>query len=325
MATVASGRGGVIARSLGHEAAWRSTLFGELAAEFLGTFVLVALGDAAVAMAVAALPESTRTTTAFMAAGDWLLIAWGWGFSVVFGVYIAGGISKAHLNPAITLARALRRGFPWRKVPAYMSVQVLAGFVAAALVYANYKTAISTFEHAQHIVRGDATSVKSFSIFATYPAKYFSGPIGPLVDQIIGTAFLVALVLALIDEYNVPVKGNMSGLLTGFVVVAIGISFGANVGYPINPARDLGPRLFAWIAGWGKLAMPGNYGNVSAFFWIPIVGPFIGAAIGAFVYDFFIRTELVARGAEPDPEIVEGGEMAEDVASAAPERPATTG
>ncbi len=318
MATAAAGSrsGNPITRAMGRDAAWRGTLWGELGAEFLGTFVLVALGDAAVAMAVAALPESQRTTTAFLAAGDWLLIAWGWGFAVVFGVYIAGGISKAHLNPAVTLARALRRGFPWSKVPAYMLVQVLGAFVAAALVYANYHTAISAFEHAQHITRGDPTSVKSFSIFATFPAKYFSGPIGPLVDQIIGTAFLIGVILALIDEYNVPVKGNLSGLLTGFVVVAIGISFGANAGYAINPARDLGPRLLAWIAGWGKVAMPGNYGNVSAFFWVPIVGPLIGAAVGAYVYDFFIRTGLLARGAEPDPEIVEGGEFAEDTASA---------
>ncbi len=305
-------------RSLGRDAPWRSTLGGELAAEFLGTFVLVAFGDAAVAMAVAALPESARTTTAFMAAGDWLLIAWGWGLGVVFGVYIAGGVSKAHINPAVTLALALRRGFPWRKVPWYMLVQLLGGFVAAALVYANYKTAIGTFEHSQHIVRGQPTSVKSFSIFATFPAKYFSSWVGPFVDQIIGTAFLVGLIFALIDEYNVPVKSNLAGLLIGLVVVAIGISFGANAGYAINPARDLGPRLFAWMAGWGKIAVPGKFPGLGAYMWIPIVGPFVGGAVGAAVYDFFIRTELVARGAEPDPEIVEAGDTVQDESSRRP-------
>lgn len=306
----------LIRRSVGRDAAWRGTVWGELLAEFLGTFVLVALGDAAVAMAVAALPESARASTTFVAA-DWLIIAWGWGFGVVFGVYIAGGISKAHLNPAVTFALAIRRGFPWRKVPAYMFVQLLGGFVAGALVYANYKGAIAAFEHSSHIVRGQTASVKSFAIFATFPAKYYSTWAGPFVDQVIGTAFLVGLIFALIDEFNVPVKSNMAGLLIGFVVVAIGLSFGANAGYAINPARDLGPRLFALIAGWGKVAVPGDYGNVNGYMWVPIVGPLVGAAIGAGIYDFFIRTQLVATGAEPDPEVAEAGRSVADESSAA--------
>jgi glycerol uptake facilitator len=310
MATVA------VTRTLGREAAWRSTLVGELISEFLGTFVLVAFGDGAVATAVAALPESARTTTAFVAAGDWLLIAWGWGLAVVFGYYIAGGISKAHINPAVTVAMALRRGFPWIKVPAFIVVQLAGAFAAAALIYANYKGAIVAFEHSQHIVRGQPTSVKSFSIFATFPAKYFTSWAGPFVDQVIGTAFLVGILFALVDEYNVPIKANLAGLLVGLVVVAIGISFGANAGYAINPARDLGPRLFAWIAGWGKVAVPGSFPGISAYMWIPIVGPFVGGAVGACIYDFFIRTELVARGAAPDPDMVEAGRGAEERSSA---------
>jgi glycerol uptake facilitator protein len=307
----------LIRRSLGRDARWRESVWGELLAEFLGTFVLVALGDGAVAMAVAALPESARASTTFVAA-DWLIIAWGWGLGVTFGVYIAGGISKAHLNPAVTFALAIRRGFAWRKVPAYVLVQLLGAFAAAALVYGNYKGAISAYEHAEHIVRGQATSVKSFAIFATFPAKYYSSWAGPFADQVIGTAFLVGLIFALIDEFNVPVKSNLSGLLIGFVVVAIGLSFGANAGYAINPARDLGPRLLALIAGWGKVAVPGDYGNVNGYMWVPIVGPLVGAAIGAGIYDFFIRTQLVATGAEPDPEIVETGDTVQDESSRRP-------
>jgi glycerol uptake facilitator len=314
MATVAARS--PVTRVLGREAAWRSTLLGELFSEFLGTFVLVAFGDGAVATAVAALPESARTTTAFVAAGDWLLIAWGWGLAVVFGYYVAGGISKAHINPAVTVVMALRRGFPWAKVPVYILVQILGAFTAAALIYANYKGAIVAFEHSQHIVRGQPTSVKSFSIFATFPAKYFTSWVGPFVDQVIGTAFLVGILFALIDEYNVPIKANLAGLFVGLVVVAIGISFGANAGYAINPARDLGPRLFTWIAGWGKVAMPGTFPGIGAYVWIPIVGPLVGGTLGACIYDFFIRTELVARGAEPDPEIVEAGALEEDKSSA---------
>src|SRR5436190_1608713 len=92
--------------------------------------------------------------------------------------------------------------------------------------------------------------------------------VGPAVDQIVGTAFLVAFVFAVTDELNQPVRANLAPWIVGLIVVAIGISFGANAGYAINPARDFGPRLFAWLAGWGKIAMPGNYGNVNTYFWI---------------------------------------------------------
>jgi glycerol uptake facilitator protein len=108
-----------------------------------------------------------------------------------------------------------------------------------------------------------------------------------------------------IDEYNAPTKANMAPFIIGLIVVAIGISFGVNAGYAINPARDLGPRLFAWAQGWGKIAIPGDYGNVNTYFWIPIVGPLLGGAIGAYVYDIFIRGVLIARGVQPDPEMVE--------------------
>src|SRR5690348_14119005 len=111
---------------------------GECLAEFLGTFVLIAFGDGVVAMAVAALPGSGRTqtsTTIFLAAGDWLIITWGWAMAVTFAVYVAGGVSGAHINPAVTLAFAVRRQFPWRKVAPYIVAQVIGAFVGAALVY----------------------------------------------------------------------------------------------------------------------------------------------------------------------------------------------
>jgi len=100
--------------------------------------------------------------------------------------------------------------------------------------------------------------------------------------------------------------------LIGFVVVAIGISYGANSGYAINPARDLGPRLLAWTQGYGKIAMPGDYGNVSNYFWIPIVGPLLGAGIGAFLYDGLIRDVLLARGEKADAAVEEHGRTVED-------------
>jgi glycerol uptake facilitator protein len=263
--------------------------------------VLIAFGDGVVAMAVATLNQSGRGTQIFVASGDWLIIVFGWGFAVMFAIYVAGGISGAHINPAVTLAFALRRGFPWRRVPGYWAAQIFGAFVGAALVYAVYHNAIASFEAANHIDRGSPNSVPTFSIFATFPASYFHDWTGPFVDQVVGTAFLLAFVFALVDETNLAPQSNLGPMLIGLVVMAVGISYGANAGYAINPARDLGPRLFAVIPGWGKVAFPGDYANVSTYFWIPIVGPFLGGVIGALIYDFGIRDILAARAASATP------------------------
>lgn len=286
---------------------WQQSTLGELVSEFLGTFIIICFGCGVVAMVVAALNQSGRGKASFASEADWLLIAWGWGFGVAFGVWVAGGVSGAHLNPAVTLAQAIRRGFPWKKVPTYWGAQILGAFAGGALVYANYRGAIDSLNMAEHVTRGTPDSVATFSIFGTFPAPYLHSWIGPFADQVIGTAFLVGFIFAVTDEFNAPVKSNLAPLVVGFAVVAIGLSFGANAGYAINPARDLGPRLVAWIAGWGKVAMPGDYGNVNTYFWIPIAGPLVGAVIGALVYDLGIRDVLLRRGAKPDPEMVEAG------------------
>jgi len=302
VATVASGK----------RAGWRSTAGGEYLAEFLGTFTLIMFGDGVVAMAVAALPGSGRTVTPitiWTGVGDWLLIVFGWGFAVMAGVYVAGGVTGAHINPAITLANALRRGFPWAKVPGYWIAQIAGAFVAAALVYAVYKNAISTFIAHQGATK--KTSLATYSIFATFPAGYYHSYGGPFLDEAVGTGLLVLVVFAVVDEFNIAPKGNLGPIMVGFTVMAVGASFGANTGYAINPARDFGPRLFAWVAGWGKLALPGNYstlipktagngsGSITTYFWVPIVAPLVGAAVACYLYDFGIRDILKARGTAP--------------------------
>lgn len=278
-------------------------LYGELLAEFLGCFCLIALGDGSVAMAVAALPGSGRaqsSTTIFLAAGDWLLIAWGWAFAVAFAVWVAGGVSGAHINPAVTLAFALRRKFSWRKVLPYWFAQTIGCFVGAALVFLVYRYAIDAYNLASHTPKDSGQALASYSIFATFPAPYYDGSIvGPLVDQIVGTGFLLLFVVAVIDIRNTAAGSNLGPLIIGFVVAAIGISFGANAGYAINPARDFGPRLFAYLAGWGQVALPGTYSapgfSFSWYFWIPIVGPLIGGVLGVIVYDLFIGDVLHGR------------------------------
>jgi glycerol uptake facilitator protein len=269
-----------------------------LSSEFLGTFVLIAFGDGVVAMAVAALNQSGRGPNIFTASGDWLLITWGWAMAVAFGVYVAGGISGAHINPAVTVAFAVRRGFPWSKVGPYIVAQVVGAFAGAALVYLVYHNAISSYEAAKGVTRGAlggaGDSTATFSIFATFPAPYFhASMIWPFVDQIVGTAFLVMFVFALVDRLNLPPGVNLAPLLIGLAVAAIGMSYGANAGYAINPARDFGPRFLAWLAGWGRVALPGIHNYV----WVPIVGPLVGGVVGAVVYDLFIHQVLRAREA----------------------------
>jgi glycerol uptake facilitator protein len=285
-------------------------LWGELSAEFFGTFVLLAFGCGVVAVAVAGLPGSGRTdglTTNLFSSGDWLLITWGWALAVTFGVYVAGGVTGAHINPAVTLALAVKGDFEWKKVLPYMAAQLVGAFLGAALVLLVYFQAIGAFEVAAGIDRA-APDAGTGGIFYTSPAPYYGGDyIGPLIDQIVGTAFLVIFVLALIDTTNLSPKANMAPLLVGLAVGAIGMSFGANAGYAINPARDLGPRILAWFGGWD-----GAFASAGYYFWVPIIGPLIGGVIAVFVYKFFIADVLAARGAQPYEDMEVVGEVAEE-------------
>jgi glycerol uptake facilitator protein len=266
----------------------RVGILGDVMAEFFATFTLISFGDGVVAVAVAALIQSGRGTQNLYSAADWLLITFGWGFAVALAVYVGGGVTGAHINPAVTLAFAARGEFPWMKVPIYWVAQVAGAFVGAALVLLVYYQAIGSYESAKHL-----THAGTFGIFATFPAQYYgTSLVGPLIDEIVGTAFLLIFVAALIDRRNLAPKSNLTPFLIGIAVCAIGMSYGANTGYAINPARDFGPRLLAWVAGWGSSAFPG----LNGYWWVPIVGPLVGGVIGVYVYDFFIRNVLIARG-----------------------------
>jgi glycerol uptake facilitator protein len=288
---------------------WREGQAGELLSEFLGTFILIMFGTGVVAMAVAGLPQSGRGDGT-ISNGDWLLITFGWGMAVIMGVYVAGGISGAHINPAVTVALALKRGFAWNKVPGYIAAQVLGAIAGAAVVYLNYHDAISAAEKAAGVGSKDASTV---GIFVTGPAGYFDNYWGPLISEITGTMLLIIIVFAVIDTMNIPPKANLGAIVIGFGVMAIGMSFGANTGYAINPARDFGPRVFTAMAGWGEAAFPGNTGGpLHAYWWVPIVAPIIGAVIGAYIYDFFINDVLKARMKPDAKNLTQRGEVAED-------------
>jgi glycerol uptake facilitator len=273
---------------------YKEGLGGELIAEFLGTFVLIMFGLGSVAVAVVGLPGSGRQASPFGPA-NWLIISWGWGLAVIMGVYVAGGISGAHINPAVTLAFAARRTFPLKKVVPYWVAQVVGAFVAAALVYASYRWAIEAFDAKAGTPRDQ--SLSTYSIFATFPAEYFGGSWwGPFLDQLIGTGLLVLLICALIDTRNTAPTSNLGPFLIGLGVVVIGMAWGTNAGYAINPARDFGPRLFTYLEGWNAIALPGSFKWFSNYWWIPIAGPLAGGLIGAFVYDLLISPIVKVRG-----------------------------
>jgi MIP family channel proteins len=247
----------------------------EALAEFLGTFVLIAFGVAVVAQVV--LGAGTH--------GQYLSINLGWGLAVTMGVYVAGGVSGGHLNPAVTLALAVWRGFPWRKVLPYMGAQTAGAFVAAAVVYGTYHEAFAHFDGGIRQVSGPLGTA---GIFATYPQPWLS-TFGGLVDQIVGTALLVGVVFAIGDQRNLAPAPNAAPFIVGLLVALIGATYGLNAGYAINPARDFGPRLFTAVAGWGREVFRVSNG----WWWVPIVGPLIGGLAGGFVYDAFIRRHHV--------------------------------
>jgi glycerol uptake facilitator protein len=257
----------------------KKPLLGEMVAEFLGTLVLIAFGDGVVAMVVL----FGTGTHGEVIKGGYTNITLGWGLAVLMGICVAGRISGAHLNPAVTLSLAVFRGFPWRKVLPYSFAQVVGAFAGAALVYVNYRPAFLEF---------DPGLSKTAGIFTTFPAFPDAWPYG-LFDQVVGTALLVGLILAITDPRNQPVAAEFNPILVGLVVVAIGVSWGGMHGYAINPARDFGPRLFTWVAGFQNTGF--GWGNHA--WWVPIAGPLLGGLIGAGVYDGLIRPFLPAQPA----------------------------
>ncbi len=259
---------------------------GEMIAEFLGTMVLVLFGDGAVASFLLFSNNVLPAVSGGVVPGgftpvSWNLVALGWGFALMLGIYVAGAVSGAHLNPAVTLAFAARGKFPWARVPLYWAAQVVGAFVAALIIWLVYQGAIN------HALNGNNITAVG-TVFYTAP-KPFVGILGAFFDELLGTALLVGLIFAIVDIRNQPVQANLNPLIIGLLLAAIGMSFGLNTGFAINPARDLGPRLLVTGVGGGTLAWPGDY------WWVPIIAPLIGGVLGAFIYDFTIHRVLEAR------------------------------
>ncbi len=237
-----------------------NSLTKELISEFIGTMILILFGAGVVAMVTVFAPDTK---------GGYTNITFAWGLAVTLGIY-ASQYSGAHINPAVTLALATTKRFPWAKVLPFIIAQTLGAFVGAALVFINYKVPLLTV---------DPNLENTAGIFTTFPAVkgFFPG----FFDQVLGTFLLVFLILAIGDRLAKAKADWLAPILVGLLVVAIGMSFGGMHGYAINPARDFGPRLFTVLAGFKNNGLTDG----SMVFLVPIIGPIVGGILGAIIYD----------------------------------------
>ena len=259
--------------------------------EFIGTFILVTAICTAVTLAaiVGALTGLWQVT---------VLIGIGLGLAI----YVSAHISDAHLNPAVTLAFAIVRFrvFSWKKIPVYVTAQMLGGFFAAAVMFAFYHSAVESFEEDTGLKRGENGSERSAMIFGEYfpnPAVFGSDTsivsmVKAFFIEAWGTAVLVFVIFSLTDSRNTTVgSGNNKvavPILIGLTLAFLVSMYGTLTQGGYNPARDFGPRLFAAMAGWGKIAIPGPRNG----FWLYIVAPLIGGPIGGALHDLGVASIL---------------------------------
>ena len=228
-------------------------------AETIGTALLILLGNGVVACVL--LNQSKGQNA------GWIVITFGWGMAVMAGVFAVGQFSGAHLNPAVTLGFAIEGTIEWDRVPEYFAGEFLGAFIGSALVWLAY------FDHWADT---DDPGLK-LACHSTGPA--IRNPVMNVVTEIIGTFVLMFGILAFFATTATGETG-LGALIVGLLVLGIGLSLGGPTGYAINPARDLGPRIMHAI-----LPIAGKGGSDWGYAWIPVVGPLIGGALGAVVFN----------------------------------------
>ncbi|MDZ4715487.1 MAG: MIP/aquaporin family protein [Cytophagales bacterium] len=228
-------------------------------AEFFGTMLLIVLGDGVVA---AVLLKGSKGENA-----GWLTIVVGWGIAVTLAIYAVGSISGAHINPALTLALAVRGDFPWHEAGGYMLAQLAGAFVGAIIVWIHY------FPHWRQTPEAD----KKLAVFCTSPA--IRNPIANLLSEVIATAVLVLGILFI--GQNEFTQG-LNPMVVGLLIISIGLGLGGPTGFAINPARDLGPRIAHFI-----LPIHAKGHSDWSYAWIPVVGPMLGGILGVGVHALF--------------------------------------
>jgi glycerol uptake facilitator len=227
-------------------------------AEFVGTALLVLLGDGVVA---GVLLNKSKAQN-----GGWIVITAGWAFGVAIPVYAIGTISGGHINPAVTIGLAVMGKFAWGQVAGYLGAQFLGALVGAVLVWLAY---LAHWE-------GTAEQSLKLMVFSTAPAIRRL-PMN-FVTEVIGTFVLMFGVMAL-SAYKPSEQSGLTPLLVGILVWGIGLSLGGPTGYAINPARDLGPRIAHAL-----LPIAGKGDSDWSYAWVPVVGPLVGGILGAATY-----------------------------------------
>lgn len=254
------------------------SLKGQCTAEFLGTGLFMFFGTSVLC----------AVKLAGASFGLWEICVV-WGLGIALAVYLTAGISGAHLNPAVTISLWLFASFDVRKVVPYILAQLAGAFCGAALTYLLYHNMFTDYEQAHQMVRGSQDSLFLASIFSTYPAANISVGLAALVEIVI-TSILMGLIMALTDDGNGVPKGPLAPLLIGILVAVIGASTAPLTGFAMNPARDFGPKLFTFFAGWGSTAMTG--GRDIPYFIVPLIAPVIGGILGAGIYRYCIVRNL---------------------------------
>ncbi|CAK6958264.1 aquaporin-7 [Scomber scombrus] len=240
-------------------------------AEFLCTYIMMVFGLGSVAQVV----------TGQGAFGEYLSINLGFGLGVALGVHVGGKVSGAHMNAAVSFTMCAFGRLAWKMLPLYVFAQLLGSFLAAGTIYGVYYDAIYDYCGGNLTVNGVRATA---GIFATYPAPYLS-LLGGFIDQVFGTAMLLLCLIALSDQRNKPAAAGSEPVTVGLLVLLIGISLGSNSGYAINPTRDIAPRVFTAIAGWG----PDVFRAGNGWWWVPLVAPPVGGVLGAGLYKALVE------------------------------------
>ncbi len=258
----------------------KKAFLGQMISEAIAMFIIIAFGDSVAAMFTLYTPSPYQQAY------------WGvcisWGLAVTLAIYATASVSGCHGNPAVTLSLALYRKFPWPKVLPYWLAQLAGAFAGAAVVYLLFGPVIDQFNLAHQTARSAGGAA---GVFFTHPGLAVT-PAHAFLDEVILTALLIFGIFAITEKFNEAAPGaNAGAVMIGLLVALIGASMGYLEAWAINPARDLGPRLFCFLTGWGSAAFP----SPGSYWWIPIAAPLLGAVIGGGAYQLLIWPFLPAR------------------------------
>lgn len=231
-------------------------MFSELVGEFIGTAMLVLLGDGVVA--------GVNLNKSQSKDGGWIVIALAWGLAVTMGVFVSGQLSPGHINPAVSLGFAIIGDLPWSSLVPYILAQLLGGFLGASLVWIHYKPHYDETEDPATIL----------STFATGPA--IKNNLFNFISEVIGTFVLVLLIMSF-GMYEI--SEGLNPLVVGSLIVVIGLSLGGTTGYAINPARDLPPRIVHAL-----VPIPNKGTSNWDYSWIPVLAPLVGGVLAGLIY-----------------------------------------